>query len=80
MIDIALLPEARGQGMGHAILSDTIELALSKGRAVGIHVEKNNPAISLYRRLGFTKTEDKGVYDLMHWRAQRSDKDPELSR
>ena len=69
VIDIALLPEARGHGMGHAILSDTIELASSKGRAVGIHVEKTNPAISLYRRLGFTKTEDKGVYDLMHWRA-----------
>jgi hypothetical protein len=34
---------------------------------VTIHVEKNNPAMRLYRRLGFTAVEDKGVYDLMRW-------------
>ena len=32
-----------------------------------IHVEKNNPAMRLYRRLGFRTEEDKGVYDLMRW-------------
>ena len=35
------------------------------GKAVSVHVEKNNPAMGLYRRLGFVTAEDKGVYDLM---------------
>ena len=32
---------------------------------MSIHVEKANPAMRLYRRLGFATLEDKGVYDLM---------------
>ncbi|MEM7241316.1 MAG: GNAT family N-acetyltransferase [Pseudomonadota bacterium] len=67
LIDIALLPKARGQGLGGAILSDIVDHASGFGKSVGIHVEKNNPAMGLYHRLGFTKTEDKGVYDLLHW-------------
>ena len=35
---------------------------------MSIHVEKFNPAMRLYRRLGFVTEEDKGVYDLMRWR------------
>lgn len=65
IIDIALLPAARGQGYGGAILADILALAKSRGKRVSIHVEKNNPAMGLYRRLGFATAEDKGVYDLM---------------
>jgi ribosomal protein S18 acetylase RimI-like enzyme len=43
--------------------------AAAAGKAVTIHVEKNNPAMRLYRRLGFRTEEDKGVYDLMRWTA-----------
>ena len=39
------------------------------GKAVTIYVEKFNPAMRLYRRLGFKTEEDKGVYDLMRWSA-----------
>lgn len=67
IIDVALLPERRGQGLGGAILRDLQGEAAEQGKPVGIHVEKENPAMTLYRRLGFRKTEDKGVYDLMHW-------------
>ena len=69
IIDIALLPEARGRGIGGAILTDLLAMAAAAGKAVSIHVEKNNPALALYRRLGFAITEDKGVYDLMEWRS-----------
>lgn len=65
IIDIALIPAARGQGFGGAILADLIEEAEAAGRRVGIHVEKTNPAMSLYRRLGFEVVEDKGVHDLL---------------
>jgi ribosomal protein S18 acetylase RimI-like enzyme len=67
IIDIALMPEARGQGIGGAILSDILDQAVMAGKNVGIHVEKTNPAMSLYRRLGFTVVEDGGVYDLLVW-------------
>ncbi len=67
LIDIALLPEARGQKLGAALLEDLLEEAQSSQLAVRIHVEKNNPAMRLYIRLGFRQIEDQGVYDLMEW-------------
>jgi len=67
IIDIALMPPARGHGLGRAILLDLHEEAASAGKTVSIHVEKVNPAMSLYRRLGYETVEDKGVYDLLVW-------------
>lgn len=68
IIDISLVPEARGSGIGGAILKAIQDEARAIGKAVSIHVEKNNRARSLYARLGFEVIEDKGVYDLMEWR------------
>jgi ribosomal protein S18 acetylase RimI-like enzyme len=65
IIDLAFLPGHRGQGYGTARLGDLIEEAAAAGKAVSLHVEKNNPARRLYQRLGFAVVEDKGVYDLM---------------
>ena len=70
IIDIALLPEFRGRGWGEAVLRDLMDATAETGRRVSIHVEKTNPAMRLYRRLGFRTVEDKGVYDLMAWRAE----------
>lgn len=65
IIDIAFLPEARGKGFGSAALCDLIDQA---GDIVSIHVERMNPALALYRRLGFEIAEDKGVYLLLERR------------
>lgn len=65
IVDISLVPESRGLGIGRAILEDVIDHAAGRGKAVSIHVEKNNPARRLYARLGFEIAEDKGIYDLM---------------
>jgi len=67
IIDIALLPEHRRQRFGSALIHDILNEAAAAGNAVSIHVEKNNPAMALYRRLGFVFVLDKGVYDLMRW-------------
>lgn len=68
IVDIALVPEARSQGIGAALLRDV--LAGAHGRRVTIHVEKNNPARALYARMGFTILDaDRGAYDLWEWRA-----------
>ncbi|MDB5599393.1 MAG: family N-acetyltransferase [Xanthobacteraceae bacterium] len=66
LIDIAILPEYRGQGIGTAILRDLF--ADAAGQRVTIHVEKNNPAMSLYARLGFRPIGEHGVYDLLERR------------
>ena len=66
VIDIAFLPTARGKGFGSAVLDDLIEQAGEK--IVSIHVERMNPALSLYRRLGFEIADDKGVYLLLERR------------
>jgi GNAT superfamily N-acetyltransferase len=68
LIDISLLPEARGGGIGGAILADLMEMAVAAGKALTIHVERNNPAMRLYLRLGFAKIDEHGIYDLMEWR------------
>lgn len=65
IIEISLMPENRGSGIGEAILQDIAEQAQGEAKKVSIHVEKNNRARSLYQRLGFEVTEDRGVYDLM---------------
>jgi ribosomal protein S18 acetylase RimI-like enzyme len=69
IIDIALLPAYRGKGFGEALLRDLMDEAAACGKDVSIHVEKANPAMRLYRRLGFATEEDKGVYDLMRWKS-----------
>jgi hypothetical protein len=51
------------------MLRDLMDEAASAGKSVSTHVEKRNPAMRLYRRLGFVTDEDNGVYDLMRWSA-----------
>lgn len=67
LIDIALLPENRRGGIGGDLMRSVLGEAEAAGLPVQIHVEKNNPALSLYRRLGFEQVEDQGVYYLMKW-------------
>lgn len=62
IIDIALLPEYRGQGVGGGVLRWLLNEALTHGRGVGLYVERNNPVLSFYQRLGFQVEADKGVY------------------
>jgi ribosomal protein S18 acetylase RimI-like enzyme len=64
---LALLPEFRDTGIGTQILRNVLSEATTLGKPVRIHVERFNPAQSLYRRLGFAKTGEYGVYDLMEW-------------
>lgn len=67
VIDIALLPEHRGAGIGTKFLRELQEEAKAAGKKLSIHVEQFNPARRLYERLGFKQVEEKGVYLLMQW-------------
>lgn len=65
IVDIALLPQFCGQGIGGKILKTILETGDQAHKAVSIHVEKNNPALNLYQRLGFQQQKDVGVYWFM---------------
>lgn len=65
IIDVSLLPSARGRGVGSSLLRELIDEAAAAGKRVSIHVERENPALRLYERLGFTRVEERGPYYLM---------------
>ena len=67
IVDIALLPEYRGRGIGSQILEDILAEAASQSLPVSIHVEQFNPAMRLYLHLGFQKIGEVGIYHLMEW-------------
>ena len=67
LVDIALLPEARGTGLGTAILTD---LLAGETRPVQLYVERFNPARRLYERFSFVLVEEQPVYLRMIREAQ----------
>jgi ribosomal protein S18 acetylase RimI-like enzyme len=69
IVDITLLPESRGSGLGTKLLRDLQKEARDASKSLTIHVERFNRALQLYQRLGFEQVEDKGVYLLMRWSA-----------
>lgn len=67
IVDISLLPEARGRGLGGTLLQALMAQAAAEAKSVSIHVEQMNPAMRLYLRLGFRKVGEHGIYHLMQW-------------
>jgi ribosomal protein S18 acetylase RimI-like enzyme len=65
IVDIALLPQFRGAGIGTRLIAEVLAEARGSGRSASIHVEERNPAARLYRRLGFTTVAERGLYRLM---------------
>ncbi|AKU91977.1 GNAT family N-acetyltransferase [Vulgatibacter incomptus] len=70
IIDIALLTAERGRGIGSALLERFLAESRETGVPVRIHVEKHNPAMRLYTRLGFVPIADRGVYLFLEWKAR----------
>ncbi|MBV6727455.1 GNAT family N-acetyltransferase [Nocardioides daeguensis] len=69
VVDLALLPEVRGQGIGSTLLRDVLDEAAATGRGVSLHVEVTNlRAARLYERLGFTDAGQRGIHRLLEWR------------
>jgi len=65
IVDIALMPECRGAGIGSLLLQQVLVRSASAGKPVTIHVEAFNPALRLYQRLGFEQVDTNGVYYFM---------------
>lgn len=70
LVDIALLPEARGQGFGEALLVPLQAEARNRALPLRLSVARDNPrAAALYRRLGFKECGGDAVYAKMIWTA-----------
>ena len=53
VLDISLLPDVRGTGIGRSLLGSVIEQADLLAAPVTLHVAVGSPARRLYERLGF---------------------------
>jgi ribosomal protein S18 acetylase RimI-like enzyme len=65
IMDIVLAPDFRGRGIGTSLLRSLMREADASRRKLSIHVEMNNPARTLYDRLGFIPVGEHGVYLLL---------------
>jgi ribosomal protein S18 acetylase RimI-like enzyme len=68
LVDIALLPAHRGQGIGGSLVQELLDEAARAGQPCRLQVLKSNPAARLYARLGFVQTGENGLYCHMEWR------------
>jgi ribosomal protein S18 acetylase RimI-like enzyme len=72
LMDIALLPEYRNDGVGTALVQDLMAEAAQAGKPLRLHVETFNRALRWYERLGFVKVREIGVYYEMEWRSEKA--------
>jgi ribosomal protein S18 acetylase RimI-like enzyme len=70
VVDIALLPDMRGRGIGRVLIEASQQEAAALGRGMHLHVlQQNLAAKRLYERLGFVVTHTAGSYHHMRWEA-----------
>lgn len=64
-LNIAVLPEYRGKGFGTALLKQLLTTARENFPAVSLSVSPTNPAMELYKRLGFEVVGESGTSLIM---------------
>ena len=69
ILDISLLPEFQGNGIGGTILNDILKTGKQQHKKVSLHVALGNPAKRLYERLGFVKISDNFTHEYMEYKA-----------
>lgn len=69
LVDIAILTEHRGSGIGSVLLQELIDESSATGKPVRVHAFKPSRAVGFYERLGFGRTGDEGAYWAMEWDA-----------
>ena len=76
IVDIALLPDLRGAGVGSALIRGSQHEAGAQGRGMYLHVASHNTAARrLYERLGFRAAGEAGTHQLMRWQSTSSVED-----
>lgn len=65
LIDITLLPQFRGRGIGNFLLGELIKRSNRVQKKISLHVDPVNPALQLYLLLGFVHIKNNGRYFYM---------------
>ncbi len=66
-VDIALVPEHRGSGLGTVLIQELLDEAELAGKPFRISVVRSNPAMHLYERLGFKITGETLTHFWLQW-------------
>ena len=69
-MDMAILPEFRGHGIGTVLFKDTFKDAEKLGLPCVLHVLKEHRSIPMYERLGFRVVGELGIHHRMEWRPE----------
>lgn len=75
LIDVSLVAEQRGRGLGSALLQMLQAEAADRGVPVQLSVRRGNPAARLYERLGFVEIASDELYHQLEWRPDQLPKD-----
>jgi ribosomal protein S18 acetylase RimI-like enzyme len=70
LVDIALLAEYCGQGIGSGLISALMEQCAGDGATLKLQVRQANPAVRLYERLGFIRAGEDAMYIQMERRTK----------
>jgi ribosomal protein S18 acetylase RimI-like enzyme len=62
LIDIAVITEHRSRKIGSRLMRQLLEEAKQGGKTVRLHVERMNPALAWYERLGFKTVSATDIY------------------
>jgi GNAT superfamily N-acetyltransferase len=68
LVDIALLPEHRGRGIGGELIAGLKDEAEKAAKPLWLDVENFNPVRFFYERIGFRKIDEAGIYWRLEWR------------
>jgi ribosomal protein S18 acetylase RimI-like enzyme len=67
ILDITILPEQRGNGIGTPIIKSLMREAGESKKPLTVYVETFNRSLGLFERLGFKKVGEHGINYLMEW-------------
>jgi len=70
IVDITLLPAERNAGIGTYLIQQLLDEANRTGKLTRIYVEEFNPSLRLFKRLGFSPSEQQGIHLLMECKPQ----------
>ena len=65
LLDITILPEFKGKGIGTNLLQRLIQRSNKTKKKISLHVDASNRALKLYQRLGFIHKKNHGRYCYM---------------
>jgi ribosomal protein S18 acetylase RimI-like enzyme len=73
LIDIGLLPEFRGYGIGSILMAALIQEATQERKPIRLFVERFSPALRWYEGMGFNVIGEGQIYLEMVWQPPRGE-------